>query len=68
MHWSARNANIAVLWKGKKDKLNLENHRGIFLISKLRTILMKLIYNSCYPNIEDNMSDSNIGSRKGEGI
>ena len=37
---------------------------GIFLVPKLRVIFLKLIYNSIIGDIEDNLTNSNIGSRK----
>ena len=37
-------ANITSLYKGKGDKLDLSNDRGIFLVTIFRSILMKLIY------------------------
>ena len=42
-----RSANITVLHK-KKSKLDLNNYRGIFVSSVLRTILMNLIYERTY--------------------
>ena len=44
----------------------LSNERGIIQGSVLRNVLMRLIYNQQYPNIDRNMSDSNIGGRKGK--
>ena len=64
-----KNVNIAVIPKpGKKDKHNIENHRGIFLISKYRSLLMRMLLNDKYQVIDEHMSDSNIGGRKGRGI
>ena len=57
-------ANIISIYKGKGEKTCLESDRGIFIINIFRSILMKLIYNDEYANIDDNMSDSNIGARK----
>ena len=44
--------------------MSLESERGIFLVNKLRKILMSLIYNSKVQDIEKNLTDSNIGARK----
>ena len=60
-----RKANITILHK-KKDKLDLNNWRGIFVTSVLRAILMKLIYGRTYPIVDKNMSDAQIGARKKE--
>ena len=48
--------------KGSQFKLN--NEKGIFNVNSVRGLLMNLIYNSKYSMIEENMSKSNIGSRK----
>ena len=61
-------ANIAAVYKGKGDRLDLENDRGIFLVTVLRSILMRMVYNDKYEVIDSNMSDSNVGARKGMNI
>ena len=61
-------ANITSFWKKKGDKSNLDNERGVFNVTKIRSILDKLIYNDIYPTIEANMSCSNIGARKHRNI
>ena len=43
-------------------KLELINERGIFNVSILRTIILRLIYNRYYNIIDSNMSESNIGA------
>ena len=56
-----KNVNIALIPKPGKRKLeHIENHRGIFLINKFRSLLMKLVLNDKYSIIDDFMSDSNI--------
>ena len=42
----------------------LKNERDIFIISIYRAILMELLYNQKREIIEQNMSDSQVGSRK----
>ena len=49
------------------SKFELKNERGIFKLSVLRIILLRLIYNRKYDIIDQNMSESNIGARKGKG-
>ena len=61
-------ANIISIYKGKNSKSLLENDRGIFIINIFRSILMKIIYNEEYKTIDMNMSDSNIGARKGKNV
>ena len=48
------------------SKFKLTNERGIFKVSILRTILLRLIYNRTYNMVDANMSDSNIGARRGK--
>ena len=57
--------DIISIYKGKGEKIDLENDRGIFI---LRSIFMKLLYNNDYDSIEMNISDSNIGARKGKSV
>ena len=59
-----QNINICAIYKGKGDVNDLESDRGIFLVTILRTILMKMVYKDKYPIIDKSMSDSNIGARK----
>ena len=63
-----RLANITSMWKKKGDKNNLENDRGVFIVSILRSIIDKLVYEDEYSTIDDNMSDANIGARKERNI
>jgi hypothetical protein len=52
----------------KKGSLTLmANERGIFRIDIVRSILMTIIYNDKYPVIDQNISDSQMGGRKGKG-
>ena len=52
----------------KKGSLTLlENERGIFCVDKVRSILMRMVYNDKYHIIDKNMSDSQMGGRKGKG-
>ena len=60
-----QNSNISSIWKKKGDILNLEFHRGIFLVSLFKTVIMKLIYMRNYETVDYNMSESNVGGRKG---
>ena len=61
-------ADVATIYKGKGEKCDLENDRGIFIVTVLRSILMKLIYIDEYPGIDNSMSDSQIGARKAKNI
>ena len=61
-------ANITSIYKRKGSKLDLNNDRGIFTVTCLRTILDKLLYNDFYDEIDSNLSDSNVGGRKKRNI
>ena len=61
-----RFANITTVPK-KGSMVNLENERGIFRVDVIRSILMRLIYNEKYLEIDKNISDSQMGGRKGKG-
>ena len=48
------------------SKFELSNERGIFKLSVVRSLLIRLIYNRKYSIIDKNMTDRNIGARKNE--
>ena len=48
------------------SKFLLSNERGIFKVSILRTLLLRLLFNRSYNMINAKMSDSNISARKGK--
>ena len=47
--------------------IELKNERGIFRVEIVRSILMRMIYDTKYPSIDRKMSDSQMGGRKGKG-
>ena len=61
-------ANITSIFKNKGSRLNLDNDRGIFVLTIFRKILDKLTYLDKYPELDSRMSDSNIGARKNRNI
>ena len=61
-------ANITSIYKGKGAKNDIQNERGIFSINIFRSILLKIIYNDEYENVDKNMFDSNVGGRKRKNI
>ena len=61
-------ANIIPINKPGADHSQMEGIRRIFIVNKFRDILMKLIYDEEYEEIDFNMSDSNIGARKRKNI
>ena len=58
-------ANITTVPK-RGLKIELKNERGIFRVSVVRYILMRMIYNSKYQVIDKNISDCQMGGRKGK--
>ena len=63
-----KSADVTTIYKGKGEKCSLNNDRGIFLVTIFRSILMRLIYKDNYSIIDSNMSDSQVGGRKGKSV
>jgi hypothetical protein len=63
-----RNAHVVTIYKGKGEKCDLENDRGIFLITTFRSILMLMMYMDTNKDEDSNMSDSQVGGRKGKNV
>ena len=59
-------ANVTTVPKSG-SKLDPANERGIFRVEIIRSILMRLIYNSKYFEIESNISDCQMGAQKRKG-
>ena len=60
--------SITSLYKNRGLKSDISNERGIFNLSKVRSIFDKVIYSDVYPIIDENMSFSNVGGRKHRNI
>ena len=60
--------NVTNLYKNKGLKQQFDSHRGIFRTPVLRNILDKLIYDDEYQNIDQNLTNCNVGSRKGRNV
>ena len=60
--------NITSLYKHKGSHKDFNNYRGVFRVTVLRSVLDRLIYNDCYLVIDDNLTDGNVGARKGRNI
>ena len=56
--------NVTNLFKKRGSKLDFNSHRGIFRTPVLRNILDKLIYEEEYQNIDSNLTNCNVGSRR----
>ena len=48
----------------KGSQTELKNETGIFLVNSVRSLLMRLLFNSESAMVDKNMSESNIGGRK----
>ena len=60
--------NITSIYKSKGSRLDMNNERGIFILTTMKKILDKLIYFDIFEDVDNNMSDSNIGARKDRNI
>ena len=60
--------NITTLFKNKGSRFEINNDRGIFILTVLKKILDKLIYQDNVEDIDDRMSESNIGARRNRSI
>ena len=60
--------NIVTIFKNKGSWLEMNNDRGIFILTTLKKILDNLIYLDKFEELDRNMSDSNIGARKGRNV
>ena len=58
------NANITML----KKEMDLNNWRGIFVSSVLKTILMKLFHGRAYEIVSQSMTDSRIGTQNTKSV
>ena len=60
--------NITSLFKNKGSRKDFNCYRGVFRVSVFRNILDKLIFVDEYKNIDENLTDSNVGGRRGRNI
>ena len=60
--------NITSIYKNKGSRQDLNNDRGIFTVTCLRSIVDNLVYSDYYDIIDGNMSDSNVGGRHNRSI
>ena len=61
-------ADIVSIYKNKGSRLEMNNDRGIFILTIFKKMLDKLLYFDLYDDIDAHMSASNIGARKGRNI
>ena len=60
--------SITSFYKNRGSRFSLQNDLGVFSAVKLRSLLEKLIYSDSYPIIDQHLSPSNVGGRKGRNI
>ena len=60
--------DVTPIYKNKGSRLDLDNDRGVFNGTVLNSILQKLIYRNIYDTVDQNLTDSNVGARKGRNI
>ena len=60
--------NITSIYKNKGSRQDLNNDRGIFTVTCLRSIVDNLVYSDYYDIMDGNMSDSNVGGRHNRSI
>ena len=60
--------NITPLFKNKGSRKDYNQYRGAFRVTIFRNILDRLIFNDEYQTIENNLTDSNVGGRRGINI
>jgi hypothetical protein len=60
--------NITSLYKNKGSRRDFENYRGIFRVTIIRSIMDKLIYEDEFENVDNNLTDTNVGARKNRNI
>ena len=61
-------ADISTIYKGKGEKTDLKNDRGIFIVSIFRSILMRMLYMDKYSCLDSSISDAQVGGRKGRSV
>ena len=60
--------NVTSIYKNKGDRNKFDSHRGVFRTTFLRNLLDRLIYNDKYKNVDENLTDCNVGSRRRRNI
>ena len=63
-----QHATITSFYKGRGVKGDMASQRGIFCVSKMRSLLDKLLYADYYDFVDENLGDSNVGGRKNRNI
>ena len=60
--------NITSLYKHKGSHKDFNNYRGVFRVCVFRSILDRLMYNDNYHIVDENLTDGNVGARKGRNV
>ena len=56
--------NTVAIYKGKGEKNDLTNDRGIFFVNIFTAILMKIIYEDNFDKVDENMYDLTLVNAK----
>ena len=59
---------LRAFFKNNGSRKDLNFYRGLFTINVFRSILDKLIYIDEFETIDKNLTDSNVGGRRGRNI
>ena len=60
--------NVTNAYKNKGERSSFDSYRGLFRTPIFRNILDRLLYNDLYETVDSNLTDSNVGCRKGRNI
>ena len=61
-------SNITTIYKNMGSRFDLNNNRGIFILTVMKKILDMLVYNDNYEEIDNQMTDCNVGARRKRNI
>ena len=57
-------SNITSIYKRSGSKQDMSNQRAIFSLTIYKTVLDNLLLNDLYNDVDNGMSESNIGGRR----
>ena len=60
--------NVTNAYKNKGERNSFDSYRGLFRTPVFRNILDRLLYNDMYETVDSNLTDCNVGCRKGRNV
>ena len=60
--------NVTNAYKNKGERNSYDSYRGLFRTPIFRNILDRLLYNDMYQTVDSNLTDCNVGCRKGRNV